>query len=113
MHPRALFPLTLALPASIALADPHHGLTAERAGHVEQRAMAFRLCLQAAAREQDVAKLRDMFAPGFTHTHTHTHTHIHTTGRNPIRSISESRMARVNGQWVLAASQATRMPEAA
>jgi hypothetical protein len=42
------------------------------------------------------------------------------TGRSPIRSISENRviqvrwvqmMARVDGEWVLAASQATRMPE--
>ena len=42
------------------------------------------------------------------------------TARSPIRSISEDRviqvrwmqlMARVNGEWQLAASQATRVPE--
>ena len=44
------------------------------------------------------------------------------TARSPIRSISENRviqvrwvqmMARVNGEWMLAASQATRVPEGA
>lgn len=153
MHRRALLALVLALPASVAMAHPHHDLTAERAGHIEQQVMAFRVGLQAAARERDVVKLRAMFAPSFTHTHTTGKVDGRDarlvsilsgepvielanveelsirvlngdaaviTGRSPIRSISENRviqvrwvqmMARVDGEWVLAASQATRMPE--
>lgn len=160
MHRRTLLALTLALPASVASfsgawAHPHHDLTAERAGHIEQQVMAFRVGLQAAARERNVAKLRDMFAPSFTHTHTTGKVDGRDarliailsgdpvielaaveelsirvlnpdaaviTARSPIRSISENRiiqvrwvqmMARVNGEWMLAASQATRVPEGA
>ena len=155
MHRRALLGLFLAVPASVAMAHPHHDLTAERAGHIEQQVMAFRVSLQAAARERDVVTLRAMFAPSFTHTHTSGRVdgrdarlvsllagepvielaHVEElsirvlnadaaviTGRSPIRSISENRviqvrwvqmMARVDGEWVLAASQATRMPEGA
>ena len=155
MHRRALLALVLAFPASIALAHPHHDLAAERAGHIEQQVMAFRVGLQAAARERNVVKLRDMFAPSFTHTHTTGKMDGRDArlvailagepvielanveelsirvlnadaaviaGRSPIRSISENRvvqvrwlqvMARVDGAWVLAASQATRVPEGA
>lgn len=153
MHRRALLAFVLALPASAAMAHPHHDLTAERAGHIEQQVMAFRVGLQAAARERDMVKLRAMFAPSFTHTHTTGQVDGRdarlvsvlagepvielaaveelsirvlnadaavVTGRSAIRSISESRviqvrwvqmMARVGGEWVLAASQATRVPE--
>ncbi|MBS7792640.1 nuclear transport factor 2 family protein [Roseococcus sp. SDR] len=153
MHRRALLALALALPASIAMAHPHHDLTAERAGHIEQQVMAFRVGLQAAARERDVVQLRAMFAPSFTHTHTTGKVDgrdarlvsilagepvielanveelsirvlnpdaVVVTGRSPIRSMAENRvvqvrwvqmMARVDGEWVLAASQATRLPE--
>jgi hypothetical protein len=139
--------------ASVALAHPHHDLTAERAGHIEQQVMAFRVGLQAAARERDVVKLREMFAPSFIHTHTTGKVDGRDarlvailagepvielaaveelsirvlnadaaviTGRSPIRSMAENRvvqvrwvqmMARVDGAWVLAASQATRLPE--
>lgn len=155
MHRRALLALVLALPASISIAHPHHDLTAERAGHIEQQVMAFRVALQAAARERNVVQLRAMFASSFTHTHTTGRVdgrdarlvailagepviELATveelsirvlnadaaviTGRSPIRSISENRviqvrwvqmMARVDGEWVLAASQATRLPEGA
>lgn len=155
MHRRAILTLILAMPASIALAHPHHDLMAERSGHIEQQVMAFRAGLQAAARERDVAKLRDMFAPSFTHTHTTGKVDGRDarlisilsgdpvielaaveelsirvlnpdaaviTARSLIRSISENRviqvrwvqmLARVNGEWMLAASQATRVPEAA
>ena len=153
MHRRALLALVLAMPASAALAHPHEQLTAERADHIEQQVMAFRVGLQAAARERDVGKLRHMLAPSFTHTHTTGQVDSRdarlisilagdpvielaavdelsirvlnpdaavVTGRSPIRSISENRvvqvrwmqmMARVNGEWMLAASQATRVPE--
>lgn len=155
MQRRALSALILALPASIAMAHPHHELTAERAGHIEQQVMAFRVGLQAAAQERNVVRLRAMFAASFTHTHTTGRVDGRDarlvsilagepvielasveelsirvlnadaaviTGRSPIRSISENRviqvrwvqmMARVDGEWVLAASQATRMPEGA
>ena len=155
MQRRALSALILALPASIVMAHPHHELTAERAGHIEQQVMAFRVALQAAAQERNVVRLRAMFASSFTHTHTTglvdgrdarlvsilagepvielasvEELSIRVlnadaaviTGRSPIRSISENRviqvrwvqmMARVDGEWVLAASQATRMPEGA
>ena len=155
MHRRAFLALAAALPASIAMAHPHHDLMAERQGHIEQQVMAFRVGLQTVARERDVAKLREMFAPSFTHTHTTGRVDGRDarliailagdpvielaaveelsirvlnpdaaviTARSPIRSISENRvvqvrwvqmMARVNGEWVLAASQATRVPEGA
>ena len=153
MHRRTLLALTFALPASVAFAHPHDELTLERQGHIEQQVMAFRIGLQAAARERDVVKLRGMFAPSFTHTHTTGRVDgrdarlvsilagepvievaaveeltirvlnadaVVITARSPIRSISEDRviqvrwmqlMARVNGEWQLAASQATRVPE--
>ena len=157
MHRRAFLALGLvaALPMAAARAHPHHDLTAERQGHIEQQVMAFRVGLQAVARERDIVKLREMFAPSFTHTHTTGRVDgrdarlvsilsgdpvielaaveelsirvlnpdaVVISARSPIRSISENRiiqvrwvqmMARVNGEWVLAASQATRVPEGA
>ena len=153
MHRRALLALAFAFPVSVGFAHPHHELTAERQGHIEQQVMAFRVGLQASARERDVVKLREMFAPSFTHTHTTGRVDgrdarlvailagepvieiaaveelsirvlnadaVVITARSPIRSLSEDRviqvrwmqmMARVNGEWQLAASQATRVPE--
>lgn len=153
MHRRALLALTLAMPVSVAFAHPHDELTVERQGHIEQQVMAFRVALQAAARERDVVQLRGMFAPSFTHTHTTGRVDgrdarlvailagepvievaaveefsirvlnadaVIITARSPIRSLSEDRviqvrwmqmMARVNGEWQLAGSQATRVPE--
>ena len=155
MQRRVLLALILAMPAYIAMAHPHEQLTLEREGHAEQQVMAFRVSLQAAARERDVVRLRDMFAPSFTHTHTTGRVDardarlitilsgepvielasveelsirvlntdaVVVTGRSPIRSMSENRviqvrwtqlMARVNGEWMLAASHATGVPEAA
>lgn len=153
MHRRALLALGFALPASALMAHPHEQLTLERAGHIEQQVMAFRVELQTAARERNVAVLREMFATSFTHTHTTGRVDGRdarlvsllsgepaielaaveelsirvlnadaavVTGRSPIRSIADNSvtqvrwvqmLARVDGGWQLAASQATRVPE--
>jgi hypothetical protein len=57
-----------ALPGAVA-AHPHEQLTAERQGEVEQQVMQVRARIAEAVRAKDVAALRALYAPGFTHTH--------------------------------------------
>lgn len=52
-----------------ARSHPHHELDAERHGDIERQIMAFRTALKDAVAAKDVAKLRAMYADGFTHTH--------------------------------------------
>ena len=57
-----------ALPAALA-AHPHDMLTADRQGQIEQQIMQVRSALRGAVERRDVAALRALYAPGFTHTH--------------------------------------------
>ena len=56
------------LPAPLA-AHPHEMLTAERQGQIEQQIMQVRAALRSAVERKDVAALRALYSPGFTHTH--------------------------------------------
>ncbi len=58
----------LALPG-LASAHPHEALTAERHGQIEQQIMAVRARIRDAVQARDVAALRALYSPGFTHTH--------------------------------------------
>jgi hypothetical protein len=61
---------TLALPAArMAWAHPHEQLAQDRQGQIEQQVMAVRARLREAVGAKDVAALRALYAPGFTHTH--------------------------------------------
>ena len=61
--------LGLAASASHGLAHPHDQLAQERQGQIEQQVMAVRVRLREAVAAKDVAALRALYAPGFTHTH--------------------------------------------
>lgn len=61
---------TLALSiARTATAHPHEQLAQEQQGQIEQQVMAVRARLRDAVGAKDVAALRALYAPGFTHTH--------------------------------------------
>jgi len=61
--------LALALSfATPAFAHPHETLQAEQVGHIEHQIMHMREALLGAIAAKDVAKLRGIYAPSFTHT---------------------------------------------
>ena len=67
---RMLIAGALAIAAGgVAYGHPHHELDADRHGDIERQIMAFRAALKDAVAAKDVAKLRAMYADGFTHTH--------------------------------------------
>lgn len=59
----------LAAAAAPALAHPHDQLDAERSGDIERQLAAFRAALKDAIAAKDVARLRALYADGYTHTH--------------------------------------------
>jgi Domain of unknown function (DUF4440) len=71
MHRRFLLlaAAAITLAATPALAHPHEQLTAERSAEIEQQMMAVRARLRDAVQAKDVAVLRAIYSPGFTHTH--------------------------------------------